>query len=130
MTKFNYFGYSFAKQRMGLLLSKEPILTTWTHDIASTEIIPESLEWRYQADCLEIIHLVRIQNYLQNYYFLENFAYALNGCFLVCLWNQSAHWSAIFTETDLTLFFLMSPFDQRFSDVFRGIKREHWEEKG
>ena len=37
----------------------------------------------------------------------------------------------------LTHFFPMSPFDplktsenQRFSDVFRGTKTEHWEEKG
>ena len=37
----------------------------------------------------------------------------------------------------LTLYFPMFPFDplkisenQRFSDVFRGIKREHWEVKG
>ena len=47
-------------------------------------------------------------------------------------------WFILFNKRNsiLTVFFPMLPFDphenrkQRFSDVFRTIKRDHWEEKG
>ena len=51
--------------------------------------------------------------------FIEDHASAASG-----MWSNPS-----FEDTCLTVFFPMFTFD-RFCDVFMGIKREHWEEKG
>ena len=52
---------------------------------------------------------------------------------LVSIWNTRLSWNGWKSAIILTFFFPVFPFDPpeniRFSDVFRGIKREHWEKK-